>query len=384
MYEGSAVLLINSLSTGGAERAVRAAAARLRAVGRNISVVCLESTDTPTALGPDVPVHLLSRMSASAGPLLKFAALPILAFRLAAYLSKSGARTVMSHLFRANFVNVLARTLARSRHRAILVNHTRLSRLSAEGVQGRITWLLCRLLYRRADLVCSVSTGAARECGRLLGLGESRSITLYDPVDTAPAGGGTDREKRLVAVGRLVALKRFQDLIQAFARISADFPGLSLHVAGDGPERARLERCADNAGLSGRIRFLGQVAGPASALRGAAAFVSTSDTEGFGMAIVEALAAGVPVIASDCPYGPREILSPATDPVRLLPRDAGIELAPFGILYPVASIDALERALRMVLTNNELRHELGQKGPMRAADFSIERSAAAYENLLFA
>lgn len=184
-------------------------------------------------------------------------------------------------------------------------------------------------------------------------------------------------------MGRLVELKRFQDLIDAFSRVAPDFPVLELRIVGDGPCRRALEMRATESGSRGRISFLGMLPDPFLAVAGCQAFVSTSETEGFGMAIVEALAVGVPVIASDCAFGPREILAPATDPVCLLPQGPGIERAPFGILYPVGSVDALERALRQVLRNSELRAELARKGPQRAADFSIERSTAAYEKLLF-
>lgn len=102
------------------------------------------------------------------------------------------------------------------------------------------------------------------------------------------------------------------------------------------------------------------------------------------MAIVEALAAGVPVVASDCPYGPREILSSRTDPVDLLGQDSPIELAPFGLLYPVGNVRMLEKALRQVLSDEALREDLSRTGRTRAADFSIERSTSAYEKLLFA
>ncbi len=386
MSEAPAVLLINSPGTGGAERAVAAAAARLKEMGRDVRLLCLERAPLSGALSAHVPVEYLSSLSAHANPALKLLALPFLALRLSAYLSAESIPVVMSHLFRANFVNVLARVLARSRHRAVLVNHTRVSRLAGEGLAGRINWALCQMLYPRADCVASVSTGAARECARLLRLPASRSITLYDPINTslaASAAAGARPAHAIAAVGRLVGLKRFPDLIDAFSRVAPDFPGLQLRLVGGGPEQSRLERRAAATGVSARIRFLGQSAEPAAAMAGCAVFVSTSETEGFGMAIVEALAAGVPVIASDCAYGPREILAPSTDQTRLLPFGADIEIARYGILYPVGSVDALEKALRRVLADSALRAELARRGPERAADFSVDRSTAQYDRLLF-
>jgi glycosyltransferase involved in cell wall biosynthesis len=372
-----AVLLINSLGTGGAERAVMAVAAELGRRGRSVRIVCLEASPAADTM----PALHLSRASSTTGGVLKLVVLPILAVRLSRYVDRENVALVMSHLFRANFVNVLSRLLARSRHRAILVNHTRLSRVFSEGIPGRINWMLCRWLYPRADLVASVSSGAAAETARLLRLPEGRSITLHDPVHTAPTR--TSPSQSVVCVGRLVPLKRFQDVIIAFARVAPEHPELQLRIVGDGPERQALERLSGRLEVAARVTFCGAVADPAGLVAGCLCFVSSSETEGFGMAIVEALAAGVPVIASDCAYGPREILNPASDPSRLLEPGADIEVAPLGILYPVGSVQALEKALRTLLSDVSLRAELARRGPGRAADFSIERAASEYGQLLF-
>jgi N-acetylgalactosamine-N,N'-diacetylbacillosaminyl-diphospho-undecaprenol 4-alpha-N-acetylgalactosaminyltransferase len=390
------ILLINSLGTGGAERAVRAAAARLQATGRDIRIVCLEHHSVQITLPPGVPVIYLSRLSASSSPVLKLVALPFLALRLSTCISRFGSRTVMSHLFRANFVNVLARVLAGSRHKAVVVNHTRVGRLRDEGLHGRINWVLCRLLYPKADFVASVSTGCSMECARLLRLPQEKAIILYDPIEmSAFAAAGAKRTTRnpetlegpvrtIIAIGRLVALKRFQDLIDAFSEVANKAPQLQLKIVGNGPERSRLERRSVQSGWADRIHFLGQLAEPAKELAGTDVFVSTSAVEGFGMAIVEALAAGIPVISADCAFGPREILSPSTNSTQLLKNDADIERAEYGILYPVGSVKALQKALQCILNEGTLRKEMSQKGPIRAAEFSVERSTAAYEKLLFA
>lgn len=380
------MLLINAMGTGGAERVVALLSAGLRTAGHDVRILCLERTSFGSTIAAGSTVDYLSLLSSSTGSVLKLIALPFLAIRLAAYLAHERVSVVMSHLFRANFVNVMARILAGSRHRAILVNHTRVSRLRDEGIQGRISLGLCKLLYPRADLVASVSAGAAAECASILRIRPERSAILYDPIDlaaSAEVARGAHPSQAIVGVGRLVGLKRFVDLIDAFANIAPDFPNLELHLVGDGPEQNRLESHAAATGVSSRIRFLGRMSDPARALAGCAVFVSASETEGFGMAIVEAMAAGVPVIASDCAYGPREILAPATDSMHLLDRDAEFEMAPYGILYPVGSVKTLERALRLVLGDAALRAELSRNGPRRAADFSIERSTAAYERLLF-
>jgi N-acetylgalactosamine-N,N'-diacetylbacillosaminyl-diphospho-undecaprenol 4-alpha-N-acetylgalactosaminyltransferase len=379
------------MGTGGAERAVAIAADELIKRGRDIRVLCLERAPAESAVRLDAPVHYLSGMTTECAGTAKLAALPVLAARLASYVRREGVSAVMSHLFRANFVNVLAGTLFRSRHRSILVNHTRVSRLASEGIQGRISMILCTRLYPRANIVASVSLGAAMECARILALPVEKSITLYDPIGTSAAEGSAASAApaakpahAIVSVGRLVRLKRFCDIIEAFNRIAFEYPDLELRIVGDGPERSTLGRLASASEASRRIHFLGRLSNPQPAVAGCAVYVSASETEGFGMAIVEALAAGVPVVASDCAYGPREILAPSTDPSRLLNGHAGIEMAPYGILYPVGSVEALTIALRRILRDAVLRADLAKRGLIRAADFSVERSTAAYEKLLFA
>lgn len=404
----SVVFLIPALGTGGAERAVTAVADALRNRGRDIRILCLEHSPPGEGLTCSVPVEYLSNQRTSASFITKFLLLPILALRLRGYLRRHDCSVVMSHLFRANYVNVLASLLFRSPHRTILVNHTRPLRLASEGFSGRVNLALFRWLYPRSDTVASVSSAAAAECAELAGYGSEKTAVLYNPVDTKRAArtlgrfganGGTTRARDpgekgdpvpfIVAVGRLVPLKRFDDLIAAFARIADAYPTVGLRIVGDGPARPSLERQVQSLGLGLRVDFRGRREDPFAEMVGARALVSASETEGFGMTLVEALALGVPVVSSDCPYGPREILAPETDPRTLLPSPGGgvsgilLETAPFGILFPVGSVDSLAAALVRVLDDQELALRYARGGPTRAADFDIQRVADAYEGLLF-
>jgi glycosyltransferase involved in cell wall biosynthesis len=379
------VFLINSMGTGGAERAVAMVAAGLRRRGKDARILCLEKAAGDDAFPTEPQIAILSRMTASSSPIIKLILLPFLALRLAMYLHRERASVVCSHLFRANFVNVLSRTIGRSCHKAIVVNHTRVSRLANDGIQGWINMALCRWLYPRADLVASVSEGSRRESADLLGLRQEKTATLHDPIDTeaATAAARSARpERAVVAVGRLIGLKRFYDIIDAFERVASGYPDLEMRIIGDGPEMSRLVQRAHRGTSGTRVRFLGRLADPLPAIAGSTVFVSASETEGFGMAIVEALAAGIPVVASDCAFGPREILAPHTDPMMLLGPGDETETGQFGILFPVGSVTGLEKAMRHLLDDAGFRAELSRKGPSRAADFSLESSVDEYEKLL--
>ncbi|WEH30298.1 glycosyltransferase [Streptomyces sp. AM 3-1-1] len=175
----------------------------------------------------------------------------------------------------------------------------------------------------------------------------------------------------IVAAGRLVAVKRYDRLLRAFAAAAPAFPEWSLRLYGRGPDKARLRALVDELGIYERARLMG----PASPLetewvKGSIAAVS-SDRESFGLTLVEAMHCGVPVLATDCPYGPGEIISH---------RDTGV-------LVPLDGdeddrVAAYATALRDLMGDPGLRAKLGARGRERAARYAPERIAREYEDLL--
>jgi glycosyltransferase involved in cell wall biosynthesis len=177
--------------------------------------------------------------------------------------------------------------------------------------------------FGAARVVLANSEGIA-ERSRALGAGEVRVVHLG--ADLAPRSSGTE----LVSVGNLIARKRHADVLRALARLEAPPPYV---IVGDGPERAALERLAD--GLE--VEFRGRLA-PADALRvaqRAGVFVLPSVEEAFGVAYIEAMAAGVPAIGTRGEPGPEEIAASG----------GGITLVPAG------DIEALAEAIRAVLAD---------------------------------
>lgn len=172
--------------------------------------------------------------------------------------------------------------------------------------------------------------------------------------------------KMIIAAGRLVAVKRYDRLIDAFAKVAAERPEWTLRIYGRGPMRAALREQIDALGLYNRIFLMGPVSPIETEWsKGAIAAVS-SDSESFGMTIVEAMHCGVPVVATDCPHGPGEIITHGKDGL-LVPLDGGP--------------DAYSQALLRLINDSELRRRMGTAAQAKAATYAPAVIAARYEEL---
>lgn len=163
--------------------------------------------------------------------------------------------------------------------------------------------------------------------------------------------------------GRLTHEKNFPLLLKAFASVRTT-ERIKLLILGEGHERPELEKLADVLGIADDVYFLGYQEDPYKFIKRSDLFVHTCLLEGFGNVIVEAMACGIPVIATDCPYGPGEIIKDGES----------------GILVPMDRVDALAEAICRVLNNKEQRKELSKKGYNRSMDFSVDKMVRAYED----
>lgn len=232
----------------------------------------------------------------------------------------------------------------------------RTGRLSALGYKG-LPWL-----SRHARRVVCVSDGLLAVMVRDWGADPRRTVRIYNPVAFPPspvtAAALAARPPVAAAVGRLSPEKGMADLVAAFAKVKT--PGAKLVIGGEGPERGRIEAAVTEQGLDGRVVLLGQVAGSSEIFGSARVAVVPSRSEAFGLAVVEALGAGLPVVATDC-GGPAEIL------------DRGR----FGSLVPVGDAAGLAEAIDAALSNP------GDPAPRqaRAETFSLTAGVDAWERL---
>jgi glycosyltransferase involved in cell wall biosynthesis len=225
-------------------------------------------------------------------------------------------------------------------------------------------------VYPRADRIVALSGGVAREVEslsrRLRGRvsiipnagmdGSVRALAQETPADLPAADGPV-----VVASGRLTEQKGYPYLLEAMRRVREEIPA-SLWLLGEGHLRAPLQAQAEELGIAGAVRFLGFRDNPHAVVRAADVFALSSLFEGFGNVIVEAMAVGTPVVSTDCPYGPGEIIRDGVD----------------GLLVPPADPAALAAALLRVLRDPELAGRLREAGLRRAEDFSAHAAAERY------
>lgn len=203
-------------------------------------------------------------------------------------------------------------------------------------------WRISRL-YARTDGVICVSDGVASDLSRLTGrprdsIAVVRNPTIIPDFESRCAEPlhepwfAPDAPPVILAAGGLATVKRFDTLIEAMARLVQQ-RNVRLVILGEGKERARLEALADALGIRERVRLPGFVGNVLPWMRRAAVLVLSSEREGSPNVLTEALACGTPVVATDCPSGPREIL------------DGGR----FGPLIPIGDAAAMQRAIAAVL-----------------------------------
>lgn len=290
---------------------------------------------------------------------------------LANYLRRERPATLLSSTHLVNVAAPWARSLARVPTRLVLRIITQLS-LPTLNVRARFRLWQARLFYARADAIITNSNGLADDVARVAGVPRESITTIYDPVLTPDVqdkiGAALDHPwftpgspPVLLAVGRFTLQKDLPTLFKALARVRS-VRSARLIVLGDGKERAKLEGLAWELGVAADICLPGFVANPFPYMARASVFVLSSAWEGLPGVLIEAMACGCPVVSTDCPSGPAEIL------------DRGA----YGKLVPVGDDAALAEAILATLAVPPDRNRLR----LRAALFSEDDKINQYLQVL--
>ncbi len=282
---------------------------------------------------------------------------------------------IMSVLWQANTVTLLAAILWRLRVPVVINEQIAPQASLRSNARRRLVWPLARPVYRRASHVVAISEGIAKELADDRCVRDGQFSVIHNPIPLAqvldqavpPADLESDPVPAILAAGRLVPQKNYPLLLRATALVLRHVE-VNLFILGEGPERQSLERLASVLNISDHVHLLGFHQNPYPFFSAADLFVLTSDYEGFGNVLVEALLLGVPVISTDCPYGPAEILANGR----------------YGVLVPRGDVDSLADAILCLLSDPERRDALSASGRRRAASFSAGKIVPRYEELFAA
>lgn len=240
-------------------------------------------------------------------------------FRLASYLRRHRTDAVISFMTYTNVVAILAQILSLSLKRIVVTEHNAYSKsIHIRSGFVKLTYFAVPIVYRWAKAVICVSRGVADDLAATAKLPRKLLPTIYNPVVTdamlersreeADHPWLRDRSGPVVlAAGRLERQKDYPTLFRAIGLLQPRL-GCRLIVLGDGERREELQAVIESLGLADAIDLAGFQANAVSFMRRADVFVLSSAWEGFSLVLVEAMAVGCPVVSTDAPHGPREVL----------------------------------------------------------------------------
>ncbi len=227
-------------------------------------------------------------------------------------------------------------------------------------------------LYPKADNIIAISEGVKQSLIKNFKLDSSKIRTIYNPsadekiLSLAQEDIDSDLlsdKPLIISVGRLTKQKDHITLLKAFNKI---YPKINcnLYIVGEGSERDNLEKFIRNNNIGDRVKLLGYQNNPWKFMSKSELFILSSIWEGFGNVIVESMLIGIPVISSDCPSGPREILNDGVN----------------GKLFKVGDYSHLAKTIEDILSGDNA--ELINRARIRSKDFSIEKITQEYEKIL--
>jgi glycosyltransferase involved in cell wall biosynthesis len=301
-------------------------------------------------------------------------------FRLAVHLAfkifpKLKPDIVIGTLVDANLIAVIAQKISFIKPAVIITEQNYCSLRQKSDRFSSIKNFLIKRFYNYAHMIISVARGVATDLKDTYNVPADKTIVIYNSIDLESI------EKLLkehidnfpflkqsipviISCGRLMEQKNYALLLKAFAKVRETIES-KLVILGEGEEKYSLVKIADDLNIADDVFFLGFKQNPFKYMAHADVFVLSSLYEGFGNVIIEAMASGVPVISTQAPTGPEEIITNGID----------------GILVPVNDVKALADSIQSVLTSDTLKKQLTKAGTKRAQDFSVQKMVNQYENV---
>ena len=381
MKNKKVTILINSLDGGGAERVVITLLNNL--VEKYECHLILMENKISYEIDKRINIISLDEKINQCG-IVKLIRLPIIAYKLSKIIKKYKFSQVNSFLYRANYVNILAKYL--SKHKCIISERIAPSSMYEDNsLSSKISKFLIKNLYNKANKIIPVSKAIENDLIENFGIYIKQEV-IYNPYDIEKIEQLSkenvsyiiDRKKSIITVGSLGKRKNHSLLINAFSKI--DDKEYKLYILGKGKEESNLKSLVSELRLNERVIFLGFDNNPYKYLSKCGIFVLASNSEGFPNVLAEAMICGCSVISTDCLSGPREILAPNSDLRFQL--ENNIELSEYGILTPIKNVEKIKEAMNLLIDDESLRNKYQDKAKQRANDFRIEKIIKQYEEII--
>ena len=333
------LLFITDLQIGGTPTVVRELAIRLASdPGFHVHVACLDSSGPVMDRLRDRQISVTS-LNACCSLDLR------VVFRLIRLIHRENIDTVFSFLIHANAVAGVA---------SLLVRNVRfLQSIQTTQHKPRWHWLVQHAVQHAAEKIVVPSKSVADVASRWAGVDGGKIVVIPNAVEIENLTGKTrvGNGKRIGFIGRLDPIKRIEDLVTALSLLPDDY---TLDIFGEGRQRIHIESMIARLCLGARAKMHGAISGPAAALQKIDVLVLPSDAEGFGLVLIEAMAAGVPVIGADV-SGIRDVI------------EDGVS----GLLVPPRNPNAIANAIQKIHNDESLTQKLIQGG--------IERVRQSYD-----
>jgi len=348
---------LSNFEVGGAQRVVINLASELAQRDLQVDIVVVDRAGPlEKELSSDVSVVDLKagRALRSIRPLIK-------------YLNQTEIDLLFSSLTYLNDVALFADILSRSSQKVLISEHN--TRINS---RWNLPVLGAKLLYKQADYVVAVSNGVAQNLSDWSSLSIDEIEVVYNPVVTDNLLEQASEQPNhpwyqnrvspvIISAGRHVEQKDFPTLLRAFAEVQKE-KEVKLIILGKGPRTAELKSLANELNISHAVEFPGFVENPYSYMSHSDLFVMSSAWEGLPTVLIEALACGTPIVSTDCPSGPAEIL----------------EEGKYGELVPVDNPNMLANSIKKALENPpQTQHLLN-----RAMDFTVDKAVEKYMDII--
>jgi len=361
----SSICFLNyDLAFGGTEKVIVSLANHFQSLGKNVTILTLsDNNDFHGFLHPDIAIECL-----------QIKKMKLLVPKLSQFILKNKFDNFISNVWPLTSLSFVVRIFSQDT-RLIFIEHCNLS----EQFKGKSLFfkyaqkISIGIFYRFAHVIVGVSDGVKQDLVSK-GLREHKIKVIYNPVITEPLQAldpsnqatklwKSSNKKKLIAVGRFKAQKNFINLVDAidFAKKNLGLD-VSLLILGDGEERHKISSRIIELGLEENVFLAGWVSDPLPYYDLSDLFILSSDYEGFGVVIVEAMSRGLNIVSTDCKSGPSEILKKGE----------------LGFLCQVNDPESLGHAIKHALDHPIEKESLIK----RSEDFSEKRIGALYEDII--